>query len=172
MGGVGSRVAGAVFFARRSNAIVIVLWAFLLSACSFIPRDSFSPAEQAAATIPGIPNARFWADGNGAELQEFLKGSALSSAIGFDVLAISGGAYDGAYGAGVINGWTATGHRPKFAIVTGVSAGALIAPLAFLGPDYDAEIAEAFAGGIAQVLGDLGGIFALLGSSEQVRTEG
>lgn len=151
-------------------AIAILFLAILLPACSSIPRDNFNSRQQAAARVPGIPNARFWADGSDAELREFLKGSALSSAIGytgsFDVLAISGGAYDGAYGAGIINGWTATGKRPKFAIVTGVSAGALIAPLAFLGPDYDAEIAEAFAGGVADVLGDLGGIFALLGSSD------
>jgi hypothetical protein len=151
-------------------AVVLSLPLFFLSACSFIPRDSFSAREQSVAVIPGIPNARFWVDGGDAELREFLKGSALTSAIEFtgtfDVLAISGGAYDGAYGAGVINGWTASGNRPKFAIVTGVSAGALIAPLAFLGPDYDAEIAEAFSGGVAQVLGDLGGVFALLGPSD------
>ncbi len=165
-----SRVAYGASAARRPAAFVILLSAFVLSACSFIPRDNFTSREQSAATIPGIPNARFWVDGSDAELHEFLKGSALSSVIGytgsFDVLAISGGAYDGAYGAGIINGWTATGTRPKFAIVTGVSAGALIAPFAFLGPNYDAEIAEAFAGGVAQVLGDLGGVFALLGSSE------
>jgi hypothetical protein len=147
-----------------------LILALLVSACSFIPRDNFSLRQQAAATIPGIPNARFWVDGSDAELHEFLKGPALTSAIAstgsFDVLAISGGAYDGAYGAGVINGWTAAGHRPEFAIVTGVSAGALIAPFAFLGPHYDQEIAEAFAGGVTQVLGDLGGVFALLGSSD------
>jgi hypothetical protein len=161
------RVSQVSFIAQRSIAIVILLPVLFLSACAFIPRDSFSAREQSVATIPGIPKARFWVDGSDAELREFLKGSALSSAIdvtgGFDVLAISGGAYDGAYGAGVINGWTAAGSRPKFAIVTGVSAGALIAPLAFLGPDYDAEIAEAFSGGVAQVLGNIGGVFALLG---------
>jgi Patatin-like phospholipase len=155
------------FLAGRGIAIALLLPVFFLSACSFIPRDSYSPREQAAARIPGVPTARFWLDGSDAELREFLKGSALTSAIAytgsFDILAISGGAYDGAYGAGVINGWTSAGNRPKFAIVTGVSAGALIAPLAFLGPDYDADIAEAFSGGVAQVLGDLGGVFALLG---------
>ncbi len=165
-----NRVARGASAARRSMVFAILLPAFMLCACSFIPRDSFTARQQSAATIPGIPNARFWVDGTGAELQEFVKGSALSSVIGytgsFDVLAISGGAYDGAYGAGIVNGWTATGTRPKFAIVTGVSAGALIAPFAFLGPNYDAEIADAFAGGVAQVLGDLGGVFALLGSSE------
>src|SRR5262245_19321775 len=131
------RVSRGSFLARRSIAIVLLLPVIFLSACSFIPRDSFSAREAAAAAIPGIPHARFWVDGSDTELREFLKGSALTSAAAvpgsFDVLAISGGAYDGAYGAGVINGWTSTGTRPKFSIVTGVSAGALIAPLAFLG---------------------------------------
>lgn len=52
-------------------------------------------------------------------------------------LAISGGGDNGAYGAGLLNGWTAAGTRPVFKAVTGVSTGALIAPFAFLGPKYD-----------------------------------
>ncbi len=52
-------------------------------------------------------------------------------------LAISGGGDNGAYGAGFINGWTASGTRPQFKGVTGISTGALIAPFAFLGPKYD-----------------------------------
>jgi hypothetical protein len=141
-----------------------------LAACSFIPRETFTAKEQFSASVPGMPGIRFWVDGSEEELRTFLRNSALSSAISitgnFDVLALSGGAYDGAYGAGIINGWTAAGNRPRFTIVTGVSAGALIAPLAFLGPQYDRELAEAFAGGVAQVLGSLDGIFALLGSAD------
>lgn len=52
-------------------------------------------------------------------------------------LAISGGGDNGAFGAGLLNGWTAAGTRPEFKAVTGVSTGALIAPFAFLGPKYD-----------------------------------
>jgi predicted acylesterase/phospholipase RssA len=52
-------------------------------------------------------------------------------------LALSGGGADGAYGAGILVGWTAAGTRPEFTIVTGTSTGALIAPFAFLGPRYD-----------------------------------
>ena len=52
-------------------------------------------------------------------------------------LAVSGGGDNGAFGAGLLNGWTAAGNRPEFKLVTGVSTGALIAPFAFLGPAYD-----------------------------------
>src|SRR4029453_19259756 len=52
-------------------------------------------------------------------------------------LAISGGADNGAFTAGFLNGWTKAGTRPQFKLVTGVSTGALIAPFAFLGPGYD-----------------------------------
>jgi len=53
------------------------------------------------------------------------------------LLALSGGGEGGAFGAGILNGWTASGTRPKFYVVTGISTGALIAPFAFLGSDYD-----------------------------------
>ncbi len=59
-------------------------------------------------------------------------------------LSVSGGGANGAYGAGVINGWTKSGRRPTFTIVTGVSTGALIAPFAFLGPDYDWVLSEVY----------------------------
>ena len=53
------------------------------------------------------------------------------------ILALSGGGSDGAYGVGVLNGWTKSGARPEFDIVTGVSTGALMSVFAFLGPQYD-----------------------------------
>jgi predicted patatin/cPLA2 family phospholipase len=55
-------------------------------------------------------------------------------------LVISGGGDGGAFGAGVLNGWTRSGKRPVFKLVTGVSTGALIAPFAFLGPNYDGRL--------------------------------
>ncbi len=58
------------------------------------------------------------------------------------VLALSAGGSDGAYGAGVLNGWTQSGARPEFDVVTGVSTGALMAVLAFLGPEYDGKLEE------------------------------
>lgn len=67
----------------------------------------------------------------------------------FDMLAVSGGAAGGAYGAGALVGLTEAGTRPEFALVTGVSTGALIAPFAFLGPAWDERLADAYTGGHA-----------------------
>jgi patatin-like phospholipase/acyl hydrolase len=96
----------------------------------------------------------------------FLKEANLSSRAGpLSVLALSGGGADGAYGAGVLNGWTAAGTRPKFSAVSGVSTGALIAPFAFLGPAYDAILREVYTSGIAESLLDTPSILsALFGS--------
>ncbi len=60
------------------------------------------------------------------------------------VLVLSGGGANGAYTAGVLNGWTASGSRPEFEVVTGISTGALIAPFAFLGSDYDAALRQSY----------------------------
>lgn len=59
-------------------------------------------------------------------------------------LAVSGGGEDGAFGAGLLTGWTKSGTRPEFKVVTGVSTGALTAPFAFLGPAYDDRLAEIY----------------------------
>jgi predicted acylesterase/phospholipase RssA len=60
------------------------------------------------------------------------------------MLAISGGGDAGAFGAGLLYGWTAAGTRPEFKLVTGVSTGALIAPFAFLGPSYDPALKSVY----------------------------
>ncbi len=62
------------------------------------------------------------------------------------VLALSSGGLYGAYSAGVLDGWTRAGTRPEFDVVTGASTGALIAPFAFLGPDYDARAMRLYTG--------------------------
>lgn len=129
-----------------------------LAACSYLPREPFTEKEENVAIIPGIPHARFYADAPLSEVVRALGKDAVAKAASetgnFGILAISGGAMDGAFGAGVMNGWTTTGGRPKFTVVTGVSAGALIAPFAFLGPKYDARLKEAFTSGAAEPIGD------------------
>ena len=100
-------------------------------------RTTFTVQDEDAALIPGIPDARVWGDSE----SEFAR--LLPPASG-PWLAISGGGSDGAYGAGVLTGWSEAGTRPEFAVVTGVSIGGLIAPFAFLGPRYDEELHKNF----------------------------
>jgi hypothetical protein len=101
-------------------------------------RASFTADEDDAAVIPGIPDARVWGD----SATDFAR--LLPTGASGPWLAISGGGSDGAYGAGVLTGWTESGTRPEFTVVTGVSIGALIAPFAFLGPRYDEEVHKNF----------------------------
>ena len=100
------------------------------------PRTAFTPQEQAIAVVPGNPDARVWGDSAG----DFQR--VLPQASG-PWLALSGGGADGAFGAGLITGWTQAGNRPEFAMVTGASIGALISPYVFLGPRYDNELRDA-----------------------------
>lgn len=113
-----------------------------LQGCATIQREPFTEAQQVEATIPGIPAARFWADAPDAarKMSPSLTGTHGERTM----LALSGGSDNGAYGAGLLNGWSQSGKRPEFTIVTGVSTGALIAPLAFLGPDQDATLKRIF----------------------------
>jgi predicted acylesterase/phospholipase RssA len=101
------------------------------------PRTPFTAAEDAAARIPGMPDARFWAD----SVDDFK--NALPSKPG-PWLILSSGGEDGAFGAGFLNGLSASGKRPDYAVVTGVSTGALIAPFAFAGQHYDNALRDAF----------------------------
>jgi len=82
-----------------------------------------------------------------------------------NILALSGGGADGAFGAGALVGLTHSASRPQFSVVTGVSAGALIAPYAFLGPDWDDQPAEIYTSGRAEHLLQSRGLGALFGSS-------
>lgn len=81
------------------------------------------------------------------------------------ILALSGGGAGGAFGAGALVGLTRSGQRPEFAVVTGVSAGALIAPYAFLGPDWDRELAEIYTTGVGEHVLQSRGLGAVFGSS-------
>ena len=80
-------------------------------------------------------------------------------------LAISGGGSDGAFGAGILNGWTARGDRPQFDLVTGVSTGALTAPFAFLGPKYDGALKQVFTTSTTKDIALIQPVKGLLGGS-------
>ncbi|WP_165838804.1 patatin-like phospholipase family protein [Roseicella frigidaeris] len=112
-----------------------------------------APAPETVITLPvlGLPNARFWPDGPPDALRQEVaamlahqRQRPAGPPATVNLLAVSGGGDNGAYGAGLLNGWTASGTRPEFDVVTGISAGALIAPFAFLGPAYDAKLREVF----------------------------
>lgn len=122
----------------------LLLAALLLSGCARPERTGFSQAELAAAVIPDIPQARYWLDGS--DLPSLLAPPASRPGEAVTVLALSGGADRGAYGAGFLNGWSRSGQRPDFTVVTGVSTGALMAPFAFLGPEFDPQLETAFTG--------------------------
>src|SRR6267154_1268393 len=102
-----------------------------------LARTPFTLEEQAAATIPGIPDARVWGDSE----TEFKR---LLPTVSGPWLAISGGGADGAFGAGLLVGWTQSGNRPDFAVVTGARIGAFIGPYAFLGSEFDGELTKNF----------------------------
>jgi hypothetical protein len=82
-----------------------------------------------------------------------------------NILALSGGGAAGAFGAGAIVGLTRSGHRPRFAVVTGVSAGALIAPYAFLGSAWDQELTDIYTSGAGERVLKSRGLGAMFGSS-------
>ncbi len=131
-----------------------------IAACSHPTRGPAVPRADTARAMPlGIPNARFYADGDtNLMIQEGMRAlqreMATLRAEGKNptrtrlppvyYLAVSGGGDNGAFGAGLLNGWSETGTRPEFKMVTGVSTGALIAPFAFLGPSYDAALREVY----------------------------
>ena len=101
------------------------------------PRVPFTAADDAAATIPGVPDARFWGDSPA----DFI--SALPKEPG-PWLALSSGGSDGAFGAGLLVGLGAAGNRPTYSVVTGVSTGALMAPFVFAGSKYDEALRDTY----------------------------
>lgn len=143
--------------ASLPSIIVLGLCATQISACvAAFPRDSVPQQYASAAEVPGYRhNVRVWGDSYASYpdrrlvrlRDERLKASKTDPSIKMaelNALTLSGGGSSGAFGAGIVVGWTKSGTRPKFDIVTGISAGALIAPFAFLGPGYDDELEKAF----------------------------
>jgi predicted acylesterase/phospholipase RssA len=137
-------------FRRLSVRPIALLAAMLiLAGCSSLPRTSYTASDAAASTVLDLRELRSYAD---EPASTFLKTNVNPRAGVLSYLALSGGGADGAYGAGVLNGWTAAGTRPEFSAVSGVSTGALIAPFAFLGPAYDATLRDIYTGGVAETL--------------------
>jgi len=157
------RMGIGVSFAPSVRRFAMAAMCCVLAAgCATIERVSYTQQEQIAAVVPGFPDARVWAD-DPAIAQ---KTSALAPTVSKQptILALSGGGADGAFGAGFLSGWTARGNRPSFTIVTGASAGALIAPFAFLGSGYDEALKSVFASGEMENFLQFEGVSGLVGS--------
>ena len=131
-----------------------VVLALFAQGCSTPPRKEAVPAALTSqAEIPGIPGARYRLTEIDVMARDGLESVERErrhlASIGHKgplppavYLAVSGGGDAGAFGAGLLNGWTKAGNRPQFKLVTGISTGALIAPFAFLGPKYDDRLRE------------------------------
>ena len=141
--------------AGRSHISLTLTVGFALSffviGCASTDRLPPVPLAMASRINVDIPDARFYPDTDGQRmaalgLQAYKR--ALSAHHGklptAYFLAISGGGDDGAFGAGLLNGWSARGDRPVFGLVTGVSTGALSAPFAFLGAEYDVKLKQVY----------------------------
>jgi predicted patatin/cPLA2 family phospholipase len=134
----------------------------LLQGCATTPRREAVPADlQTQANAVGFPAGIRYFPRDAAHVEEFerdyLKSLELEKAYLAShghtgplppsaFLAISGGGDNGAFGAGLLTGWTKAGTRPEFKLVTGVSTGALIAPFAFLGQAYDERLKALYTG--------------------------
>jgi predicted acylesterase/phospholipase RssA len=137
---------------RRSVCLGAIV---LLASCAAIHREQ-APAMTFNTTTPvGFQSVVRYANGYANEdsrairsrfLEVLQRRRAASPDGTVNILALSGGGAGGAFGAGALIGLSQSGERPQFDIVTGVSTGALIAPFAFLGPAWDAQLADAFSG--------------------------
>jgi predicted acylesterase/phospholipase RssA len=144
--------------AALTRSLCALLVCLLVVGCADMARLDAVPADvKEGATVLGMSDVRYWGDEASPALvnealQAYRREVALHEAAGGSAgdvpaaqfLAISGGGENGAYGAGLLVGWTATGTRPSFKLVTGISTGALTAPFAFLGPAYDQQLKEIY----------------------------
>jgi predicted acylesterase/phospholipase RssA len=132
----------------------VVLSALAVAGCTALPRRDAPPTLFSAATPVGFPaEVRFLSSDRASVEKQSAAGLQHIRASSQDgivrALVLSGGGAGGAFGAGALVGLTRRDQRPQYDIVTGVSAGALIAPFAFLGPEWDAQLTEAFTSGRA-----------------------
>jgi len=134
---------------RASLLGLIGSLALLTGGCATIsPRNVLPQANAGQIDLEGFHNIRFWGDASAPAIEAIVMADApraqTQSSPVSNLLAISGGADDGAFGAGLLVGWSDAGTRPVFDLVTGVSSGALIAPFVFLGRERDGQLREIF----------------------------
>jgi predicted acylesterase/phospholipase RssA len=138
-----------------ARVCVAVLLLVTVTACGTnIPRLDDAPVNSYATPV-GYKGIRYWGDvelkklneASAARLEQLRAAHRADPSVPLErayYLAISGGGGDGAYGAGLLAGWSKAGTRPQFEVVTGISTGALTAPYAFLGSAYDGKLKEIY----------------------------
>ncbi|MEP4484617.1 MAG: patatin-like phospholipase family protein [Halioglobus sp.] len=143
-------MAGTIQTVQRCAFLAVVL---SLSACAELTRNPLPTEHHQDATVLSRSDLRFWGDRSShldwRELRDRSAGQLAKdypaiSQTQHNYLALSGGGANGAYGAGLLAGWSEAGTRPEFTMVTGISIGALTAPFAFLGSDYDGVLKEVY----------------------------
>jgi len=147
----GVKVARCLLWGRYVAVLLAVgaCLALALSGCATLERLPAVPYAQAhQANILDIPDARFYVGDTNRILavaqKAYQRRSQRTASTTRNFLAISGGGDDGAFGAGLLVGWSDRGDRPEFDVVTGVSTGSLSAPFVFLGRKYDAQLKEVY----------------------------
>ncbi|WP_432773658.1 patatin-like phospholipase family protein [Francisella salimarina] len=153
--------------------IFLILLTLTLTNCS-VKRNPVPKEYAQKANIKGYETVRAHGYGKNQFFQKDLEQSLVKylSSQGsnpkIDILALSGGGSDGAFSAGIVNGWTQSGKRPEFYLVTGISTGALVAPFAFLGEKYDQRLKEAFTTISAKDVFEINVTDAILGNSSSL----
>lgn len=149
----------------------LLVMALALAGCGSLPRNGVPSELMSDATIPGMPDVRAPAGLPSPVMErDMAKSFVQESATDFPAnaqgivrhphLALSGGGANGAFGAGFLNGWSSTGKRPTFKVVTGVSTGALMAPFAFLGQSRDDALREFYTTTRSRDIFVLGALFS------------
>jgi len=134
------------------TSFIFTLSVLSLVGCSSLQRKAAVPSQQMGqAQIAGLSSARYMVasqpsiDQMAADIQAGFKvrdEKTLNAPANY--LSLSGGGDDGAYGAGLLIGWAERGDRPQFNLVTGISTGALIAPFAYMGKEYDPVLRDVY----------------------------
>lgn len=132
-------------------AVVLLLVLATVAGCGSAPRRPAPPRVISGAVPDGYSSSVRLLTTDVEQFArrspEFFQGIHDSAGGGtVDILALSGGGAGGAFGVGVLTGMTRAHNRPQYELVTGVSVGALLAPFAYLGSDWDGPMYQAFGG--------------------------
>ena len=155
----------------KNKHIFLIFLSLWLSACASVVRNPVPEADYMDVTVLDRTDLRQWGDRSDLRVLPHTQSpEVLEARYGgimhreHNYLVISGGGANGAYGAGLLVAWTKLGTRPEFTLVTGVSTGALIAPFAFLGSEYDAKLKEIYTTLDTSQIINLRNVFAIIGS--------